>query len=361
MATQFVTLKSSDPDYSRYLWGDFSEQGQQFRAIPIKSYNLGTAEESVTFEIKNKNEINLPSWPRFLSATVKLRSYILIMLPLFFILAKHAVDDRFDIVSVISASTALLLLYAGFNIRNDVADHISGYDRVNLDSTKKPIRLGWISAKRAKMISNILIGSAAIVSIPSLLLNLKIFLVLGIVLVLSLAARFVKNNSYKNRHFGEFVLLLVSGPALLSGLQLATGSDLDSETVTFGVLWGLLVLFLVQINNFSHIMTSSQHQIKNTMTKLGFDHAQKFLVIMWTGILILWLYYEYDFHPNILSWIGIALVFAVSLMFLKNIIHIKSPMGSGLKKAKNSAQKLFLLMCFIIFLQSLDQWLQVLP
>jgi 1,4-dihydroxy-2-naphthoate octaprenyltransferase len=190
---------------------------------------------------------------------------------------------------------------------------------------------------------------------------MKLWALLAIVLTLSLLAKFAKNNSYKNRHFGEIVLMLVSGPALLAGLQLATGSDLDSETVSFGILWGLLVLFLVQVNNFSHIMTSSQHHIKNTMTKLGFDRAQNFLVILWSSILIIWAYFQYLFQNNVLAWAGFATVVIASLLFLKNIIRIKSPMGSGLKKAKESAQKLFLLVSFLMFLQSLNQWLQVVP
>jgi hypothetical protein len=59
------------------------------------------------------------------------------------------------------------------------------------------------------------------------------------------------------------------------------------------------------------------------------------------------------------NWVFLAVVTAASVLFLKNVIHIKSPMGSGLKSAKAAAHKLFLLVTFVIFLQSLNRWLQV--
>ncbi|MCC2678296.1 MAG: 1,4-dihydroxy-2-naphthoate octaprenyltransferase [Pseudobdellovibrio sp.] len=354
-ATRFVTLKSSDPAYENYLWGDMPEV-----ALPIKSYNLGTEEESVTFEIKNKNEINWPGWPRFFTALIKLRTYILVMLPMFFILCKHAASAEFDIVSYVSACVGVLLLYAGFNIRNDVSDHISGFDRVNLDSTKKPIRLGWISARKAKQISNFTFAAAAIAAAPSLLLHPVLTIILSLVVIFTILAKFAKNNSYKNQLFGEMVLLNISGPALMYGLDFSAGaSRIDGETGVFGALWGLIVLFIIDINNFSHIMTSSQNRIKNTVTKLGFDRAQKYLVRMWGAILIIWAIYTYNFQNYTVNWVFLAVVTAASVLFLKNVIHIKSPMGSGLKSAKAAAHKLFLLVTFVIFLQSLNRWLQV--
>lgn len=356
MATRFVTLKSGDPAYQNYLWGDVDDV-----ALPIKSYNLGTPEESVTFELLNRSEVAWPGWPRFITALVKLRTYILVLLPMFFVLSKHAADSDFDIVSFISACAGVLLLYAGFNIRNDVADHISGFDRVNLDSAKKPIRLGWISARRAKSLSNIIFLLAAFVALPSLVLHPVLIVILLVVVVLTIFAKFAKTNSYKNQMFGEMVLLLISGPALLYGLDFSAGASVAeaAETGIFGVVWGLLVLFIVDINNFSHIMTSSQNRIKNTITRLGFDSAQKYIVRMWLTILSAWGVYLYNFQNYLLNWIFLASVGVVSVFFLRKVVHIKSPMGSGLKTAKTAAHQLFLLVSFVIFLQSLNRWLQV--
>lgn len=356
MATRFVTLKSTDPEYNKYLWGDVPEV-----ALPIKSYNLGTEEESVTFELRQKAEVAWPGWLRFFTALVKLRTYILVSVPMFFILSKHADNPQFDIVSFVSACTGVLFLYAGFNIRNDVADHISGFDRVNLDSSKKPIRLGWISARKAKWVSNLVFLAAALTAVPSLILHPVLVVILLAVIILTILAKFAKTNSYKNQMFGEMVLLLISGPLLLYGLDFAAGAPVSraSETGIFGIFWGLLVLFIVDINNFSHIMTSSQNRIKNTITKLGFDSAQKYIVKMWIAILLAWGVYLYNFQNYLLNWLFLAFVSLISILFLRKVIHIKSPMGSGLKTAKASAHQLFLLVSFIVFLQSLNRWLQV--
>ncbi len=206
MATNYVTLKNSDSSYLKYLWGNFSESQI---AIPIKSYNLGTAEESITFEIKELAEIKKPGFLAFLSSFVKLRSFILVLFPAFYLLTENFDNAAFDEISILFAALAALILFAGFNIRNDVVDHITGYDRVNIDSTKKPIRMGWISAKSAVRISNILIGLAGIISIPAFLLHPPLLKVLGATIVLFFLGRLIKNNSYKNQHFGEFILFML--------------------------------------------------------------------------------------------------------------------------------------------------------
>ncbi|MGZ3690432.1 MAG: prenyltransferase [Pseudobdellovibrio sp.] len=352
MATNYVTVKSSDESYTKYLWGSFSETQL---AIPIKSYNLGTKEESITFEIQDLKVIQRPPFLKFLSSLIKIRSFIIILFPLLYVTAINYGSPQFDEVSILLAAISAVILFAGFNIRNDVVDHVTGYDRVNIDSVKKPIRMGWISAKKAALLSNILVGLAALISVPTFLLHPQLLKILAVTLILFFLGRLVKNNSYKNRHFGELILFLLVGPVLTAGFQMACGSFLDAETLFFGFLWGAGVVYLVQINNFSHIMTSSQHGIKNTMTKLGFDLSQKFLILWWSLFLILWFFYQVVFAHSVLGWVGSAALVVMSILFFVNLLNIKSPMGSGLRKIKNRANYLFLLTVATLFLQCLER------
>lgn len=348
MATQFVTLKKNDPSFANYLWGQFSLSEV---AIPIKSYNLGTPEESVTFEIKKNTDIEKPHFLIFLAKLVKLRSFFILLFPILYVLLINFKEPTFDLFSFVFAMASSVFLFAGLNIRNDVHDHISGYDRVNLDTNNKPIRMGWITAKVASQFSLALVFAAGVLSTPTILLNPQVLWVVLFSLGLFLVGRFAKNNSYKNQHFGELVLFMLAGPCLSIGFQLASGAAIDLQALLFGILWGLAVLFLIQLNNFSHIMTSSQNGIRNTITKLGFDLAPQFLVFCWLVFLGVWGAHQFLFFNNLYGALSSAALTAMSLWFFVKILNIKSPMGSGLHKARNSGYYLFLSTVALLLLQ----------
>lgn len=351
MSTRYITLRQSDPRFSVYLWG---RQTDALRAVPVKTYNLGTPEETVTFELKDRADIAPPGFFTFLAAFIKLRSFVLILFPLFYVLAKNYADQRFfDPLSMSFAAVAMLFMFAGLNIRNDINDHISGFDRVNMDSAPKPLRLGWISARRAALISNLCMAAAALLAFPVCLLQRELVRVLGVVLIFFFLGQFARNNSYKEQHFGEFILFLLMGPALVSGYQVALGAGIDTEVLCFGVLWGSVVLYLIQVNNFAHIMTSSQSGIRNTVTKLGFDLAQRFLLLFWGGVIVLWALFQYHFSGRYWTVLGTLLLVFWSIPLFLRISAIQSPIGSGPRMIRREARKAFLGLVFISLLQIL--------
>lgn len=355
MPTQYITVKQSEPDFLDYLWGRSSEHlKQNQRAIPVKTYNLGTAEELVTFEIKNINDIKKPHPFIFLSTLVKLNSFILILFPLFFVFTKNYIEEKFsNHTSFLLAALASLFLFTGLNIRNDIYDYVSGFDRVNLGDIDKPIRMGWISAHRALQLSLILILISAILAAIVLFYQPRTIQIILFALILFLIGRFVKSNSYKQQHLGEFILFILIGPALVAGYQLALGATIDSKVLSFGTLWGFAVLYLIQVNNFSHIMTSSQSGIKNTMTKLGFDLAQKFLVILWTLFIGFWALFHYHYTSDYWTAVSTILLIFCSIPLYKKILKIKSPMGSGLQIVRQEAHRTFLLMVGIFLMENI--------
>lgn len=342
MAARYLTLKQNDPEFSRYLWGDFSVTE---RAIPVKTHYVGTPDEAVTFELQDSRDIQRPGVLKFLSVFLKVRSFILVMFPLLYVLVKNSLSSTIaDPLSMALATLAMLLLFAGLNIRNDIHDHLSGFDRVNTDAAVKPIRMGWITARRSSRISLMLISASAVLALPVGLLHPELFSVLAVALVLFFAGRFARSNSYKQQHFGELVLFVLMGPALVSGYQVAMGAGIDTEVLCFGVLWGYAVLYLIQVKNFSHIMTSSQNRIRNTMTKLGFDRAQKFLVLSWIVFLLLWLCFQIFFRNMYFGIFSVLLLLLSSIPLFKRIAHTKSPVGSGPRLISRQALQTFLLM-----------------
>lgn len=350
--SKFVTLKKSESDFQKYLWGNFSSAEC---AIPMSTLNLDSPEETITFEVVDKSSIQKPSGFTVFFTLIKFQTLYLILVPLFYVLVKNYADNRFfDPASCGIAAIAMLFLFAAFNIRNDINDHISGYDRVNIihrGQYGKPIKLGWITASKAATISWFLTLIAMVLSFPVMLRQREEARVILVALVLIVAGRLLSKNSYKNQRWGEIIFFILVGPAVLSGYQVALGAGVDTEVLAFGILWAWGIQFLVHLNNFSHILTSSQAGIKNTMTNAGFDKAKKILTLWWCAFICLWVLYHY-FYSNVFWSIFTTMILVFwSIPTLIKINETQSPVGSELIALKKVGYRNFLLMCILIFFE----------
>lgn len=348
--SRFVTVKKFDQDFSKYLWGKTEDD---VRAIPVQSLNVGLDDEAVTFELKPIAQIRKPGFFQFWTTLIKLRSYILFLFPLFYIVAKNYADDKFyDPLALSFAVGAMFFIYAGLNIRNDIADHLSGFDRVNIPFSEKPILLGWITASKMSKISWALLLFGLVLAIPVVLLQPQELKVLAPVIVLILIGQFFKKNSYKEKVYGEIILFLLMGVGITCGFEIAAGAVIDAETLSLGFFWGASVLFLIHVNNFSHLLTSVQAGIKNTMTNLGFDRAKSFLAIWWSICIISWIVFHIFYASLFWTWFGsMILVFWSAPLFLK-LSQIRSPIGSDLVQVRQSAHKTFLVMVAVFFAEN---------
>jgi 1,4-dihydroxy-2-naphthoate polyprenyltransferase len=351
--TQYKTLHRNDVNFDDYLWGAGLHKKQNTIPLPIETMNLGTSDETVTFQVFQKSEITKPSLLKFISVLVKLPSFILILMPLFYVLVKNLRDNRFrDPFSMTLSAGAMLFLYAGLNIRNDISDHISGYDRVNKSKTDKAIPMGWITALQSSVVSWTLMVVSMLIALPIFILQPELLRVLGFVVILFLLGQFIKKNSYKSDRFGEIILFLLSGPGVVLGYQVSLGAGVDTESIAFGLLWGFAVLFLIHINNFNYILTSSQAHIENTITRMGFDKAQKFLIFWWSAYCALWLVFHLYYGHRFWTISGTLLLVLMAFPLFKQILKIKSPLSSDLGLIRQQAYRNFLVMVFILFAEN---------
>ena len=318
----------------------------------MATMNLDSPEETVTFEIVDKSSVKKPSGFKIFLSLIKFQNLFLILLPLFYVLIKNYVDNRFrDPQTCLIATFAMLFIFAALNIRNDVNDHVSGYDRVNITPSAKPINKGWITAAQASAISWGLTIIAMAISFPVMLRQPEEARVIAVVVVLILAGRLLSKNSYKNQRWGEVIFFILAGPGVVSGYQVALGAGIDTEVLTFGILWAWGIQFLVHLNNFNHILTSSQAGIKNTMTNAGFDKAKKILIGWWCAFIVLWVLYHYFYASTFWSYLTTAVLIFWSIPTFIKISEIQSPVGSDLAEAKRVGYRNFLLMCFLIVIE----------
>ena len=357
--SDFISVKKSDVNFKNFLMGNLPQYLSddlkgEVRAIPIHSLNVGLVDEVVTFKMQPIAEILQPGFFLFLSRLVKIKSYLLILVPLFFVIVNNVKANTLsDPLSLTIAVVAIIFIYAGLNIRNDIADHVSGYDRVNPPVILKPIQAGWITAKTSAFYSWIAIGCGIFIGFPVFILQPKTFYMLIAILPLIFIGQFYKKNMYKEKVIGEFILFLLMGVGITAGFQTAVGAAVDAQVIAFGIFWGTVVLFLVHINNFSHLLTSTQAGVVSTITKLGFDPAKVFLVLWWGFCLFLWATYHWLYAPGSGKWLGIVVLVVYSFPFFKKILQIKSPLGSGLIEVHQYAYKVFLMMVSVFFLEHL--------
>lgn len=344
----YVTLKKNNSEFKKYLWGDFSNQQV---ALPMATLNVGSVDETITFEVIDENKIVKPSFFYILLNLIKVRNFILILVPLFYVLIKNYVDNRFyDPLSCLLATVAMLFMMAAFSIRNDVNDHMSGYDRVNIN-VHKPITKGWVKAHQASRLSWIFIWIAAVFSIPVMVRQPEEVRVIAVAIFLTLAGQLLSRNSYKNQRWGEIIFFILVGPGVTSGYQVALGSGIDTEVLAFGVLWAWAIQFLVHINNFSHLLTSSQAGIKNTITNAGFDRAKKILIIWWCIFILLWIGYHHYYASVFWSFLTTLILIFWSIPTMIKISEIQSPLGSDLTGIKKIGYKNFLLMAGLLVIE----------
>lgn len=349
--SKLITLKKTNVDFNRYLMGTFSETEV---AIPTQSLNLGTQNETVTFEIIPLEQIQRPNYFVYWMHLIKLKSFLFYFLPLFAVLTKNFVDDSLrDKISLLFTILGGLLIFAGFNIRQDVNDHVSGFDRVFSASVPKPILKGWITAAEASFLSWFLIGIGVLICVPSFMLQHELIRVAGVLGVIFILARFAFRNSFKTREVGEVALFLLAGPGLSSAFQVALGGGVDTEILAFGVLWGFAVLFLVHLNNFVYLMDSEKFGLENAMIKYGFDRSKKFLALWWLAFVVLWIMYHFFYSATYMLWFTSALMIFWSIPTLIKFAEIQSPLGSDLIEARARGKKNFYLMILLFAVEQL--------
>lgn len=339
--SDLITLSKSSPDFESYLLGTFSADK---RALPVQTLNVNSSSETVTFRILPVKSIQRPSFFEVILQTFKVRSFLLILLPLFLVLTKNIADDTLkDPVTTIGATIGVLLAFIAVNLRNDYVDHMMGVDRILEKSGSRSIQNGWVTAAQVKTYSNIFLGLAIVCAIPIVMTFPEVAYVIFLGSLVGVWAQFKKKSSFKYQIGGELALFLLLGPLLTVGYQLAMGAPFDSESVWVGCVWGWLVLFVVHLRNFVNILPSMQAGFSNTVNWLGFDKSRRLIAAWWALFVIFNLVYHFFFAGTYWGFYLSIVLVLMSVSFILKLKCVSSSTGSELRSIFKHGFQLFLI------------------
>jgi 1,4-dihydroxy-2-naphthoate polyprenyltransferase len=340
---ELKTLSKSDPQFLSYLLGTFSRTE---RALPVKSLNVQSSSETVTFEIVPVKAIQEgPRFRRWLKI-LKIQNFVLVGLPIFFILANCYLDGRnFDGTLALLSAVAAFFIHASVNLRNDYLDHLSGLDRIQESrETAHPIQKGWITAYQARWISNLFILLGLFLGAPSVLFFPELLFIVSILLIFG----FVGIQSYrfglKYRLWTELTAFLFLGPCLTVGYQMSIGAGFDLEALFIGLITGWFAVYVLHLKNFMSIMTNHEAGFVNTVGLVGFEKAKTLLQWWWLCLLVMINIYQLFYNPSF--WAVAFGVFSILLAILQKraMNKISSPVGSTFRAMLNSCYQLGLIL-----------------
>ncbi|MGZ3773792.1 MAG: prenyltransferase [Pseudobdellovibrionaceae bacterium] len=336
-----ITLSKSSPDFEAYLLGTFAKDK---RALPMQTLNVNSAAETVTFRIVPVQSIQRPSFIEVILQTFKVKSFLLILMPLFLVLTKNIVDNTLvDPVTSSIATVGVLLAFIAVNLRNDYMDHMMGVDRILEKSGSRAIQNGWVTAAQVKFYSNIFLSLAILCSLPIVLIFPQVAIVILLSAVIGIWAQFKKKSSFKYQIGGELALFLLLGPFLTVGYQLSMGARFDSESIWIGCVWGWLVLFVVHLRNFVNILPSMQAGYSNTVNWLGFDKSRRMIAAWWALFVVFNLAYHSFFAGTYWGFHASIVLVLMSVSFTYKLKNVSSSTGSDLRIIFKYGFQLFLI------------------
>lgn len=349
--SELVTLDRRHPDFMKYLKGGYVD-GK--RALPVKSLNVRSDSETVTFKMIPPGEIVRPSWPVVWLKALRPRSFLQVLVPMFLVLASSgAFEMSADPDLPWLATVGVLALHAAALLRNDVQDHLSGFDRVRVDRGSRALQNGWLTVAQLEAASWIFLGIAGLCALPVVFVHPSVLVVIALTVVLGAAGFFREEKSFRDLKAGHLLIFLLGGPLLMAGYSLALTGRLPVEILVSGVVWGWLILFPVHLRDLENLIVEGQSGRASLIGRAGFDRSLTILRFWWLiGLAGFVVVTRLATQPLILRLIVLVLVL-LSGRFAWTLSRLKSPAGSEVSALRKRGEFLFLFLVMIWVLESL--------
>lgn len=349
--SEIRTLGRSHPDFEKYLLGTFSSTE---RAVPLRSLNLRSEKEAVSFRILPLSQIRRPAWLTVWLKALRPRVFLTVLFPVLLVVvpalsAASGVDPLMALVSVLG----VLFAFSALILRNDFQDHLSGLDRLHPDRGSRAIQNGWLPARTIGWASMGFAAVAILIAGFVFWIRPQTAMVLVPAAALAWGAFFLRSRSFKDLPAGELLVAVLGGPCLVAGLQLAILGSIQGPTLAAGFLWGWLFLFPVHLKNFEHLLIEGQARVPSLIARAGFDRGQKMIRAWWALGFLGFVGLHVWTGASLGLWALTFLLAVQSLVFFRRFAQLQSPLGSEVATVRRQGQLLLLSLTSIWVLEIL--------
>ena len=332
MKHRFETARRNEARFDELISGKFSKLE---RAIPVQSLQVGDPHEEVTFKIVERESLPKMSWKQLLRSTVKVRNLLLVLFPLFFVVISTWNKPQLSSLEILFIGVSLFFSFFAIQLKIDIQDFVSGYDRLRGEKSLQILKSGSISASELQVKVQRLLGAAfGIGLIPVLLEPLRAFSLMATLVLFGVGYKL--GSQKKNRFVRDICLSLLAGPILTYGILP------NPSSVYFGLVWSVFVFFGLQIDHFQNYFEQTRAGERNLITNSSFDRAPQTLWYVWSSALLLFAIWNLISSKGYV-WLGSVLIIAfVSFKWRSRLNTLKSPLGSDIEKVCEQGHQLYL-------------------
>lgn len=333
--SRWITVSRRDPEFTAYLDGSFS---RTHRALPVRSLNVDTNSEEVTFEIVPISEIQRPPLIKVALQAVRASSLLLSagpMLATFF----YALSRGYEYSPLITFSSffGVLAFHMSVNLFNDYGDHMKGRDRVRPRGGSRVIQNGWVAAITLRRAAWTLMTIAALFGVPAIFLSTSTIHPVAVIAVLAglvgLEFAFQKFR-LKYRGFAELLAFALTGPLLCLGFGWAMTGQLVPDFALLGCIYGAISLMYFHSVNFENIMTDSQAGVSTWATRAGFDSSKSFFYFTAALTVTFALTFAVFFGRDMAWVIALLAIGAMTYPLIEKVRSVASPLSSALSRLR---------------------------
>lgn len=348
---QIVTLPRSHPEFNSYLHGTFSTQ---HRALPIRSLNVGSPREEVTFRVSQISKIEPPPFITKWATAFRIRQIFTNLFPLGLAwLHLLLTDQSISPILALSVLFAVASLHGAIHLFNEYYDHLHGWDRVSVYSGTQVIQRGWVTAHQIRRLGLVFLGLALLSAIPIFLaqpLNTLLWGSLGLSAVILVTLTY-----WKHPGLIELATFLLLGPALLLGFSSVVAYSANHGLLALSVYCGGASAWNYYLKNVQNMMSDWQRKHSSLPLFLGYDKSKQwgwfFLIINGASLITF-----SSYHSGWLFWATLIMALGwlfIQLKMLRQLSQIPSCLSSlwtKLRKQNQLIHEVILLALFLIYL-----------
>jgi 1,4-dihydroxy-2-naphthoate octaprenyltransferase len=306
-----VTLSKTDKDFWPLLTGRFSKT--KF-AQPVRNLAVNSVDETVTFKIIEKKSLSLV---QALVHWYSLSRNIYLVFPivggLSFLVGSYGLPDSLLLVSSLLCLQFFLL---GLTLYNDFSDYVSGLDRINDFSARKPLVLGLVRPYQARQLALLFFGISLLAATycfwvkPLTLVLALVALLLG----LSLSATLV---SQRFKGVSLIATFLMGGPLLVVGFEYLFYDQMTIASGLLGTVFGYHALKYDFAKQVRDIFYSSKARVVTLSTLFGFERSKiLYSTMSFLHLLALAAFAWITQRPEVLMIVVVSFCFEIYINYL---------------------------------------------